>query len=87
MLVLFSIGITKGKWSTLLAELIEFKRLYDTNAPLDIALKSVAPHYAGREMGLRDLCDAIHESYRANKLLEAIHDMYLGSSVLGMLNC
>ncbi|WP_374878202.1 hypothetical protein [Microseira sp. BLCC-F43] len=46
--------------------LIKFKRLYDTNAPLDIALKSVAPHYAGRQMGLRDLCTAIHVCYRAN---------------------
>jgi len=77
MLVLFSIGITKGKWSTLLTELIKFKRLYDTNAPLDIALKSVAPQYAKQQMGLRDLCNAIHESYRTNNLLQAIHDMYL----------
>ena len=34
-LVLFSMGITKGKWSTLVTELINFKDLYDANAPLD----------------------------------------------------
>ena len=33
-LVLFSMGITKGKWSTLVTELINFKDLYDSNAPL-----------------------------------------------------
>ena len=33
-LVLFSMGITKGKWSTLVTELLNFKDLYDTNAPL-----------------------------------------------------
>ncbi|NET58329.1 MAG: arginine/lysine/ornithine decarboxylase, partial [Symploca sp. SIO2E6] len=77
LLVLFSIGITKGKWSTLLTKLIKFKRFYDTNAPLDIVLKSVAPHNALHSNGLRDLCTAIHKSYRANNLLQTIHDMYL----------
>ncbi len=33
-LVLFSMGITKGKWSTLVTELLEFKRCYDANLPL-----------------------------------------------------
>ena len=33
-LVLFSMGVTKGKWSTLVTELINFKDLYDSNAPL-----------------------------------------------------
>ena len=33
-LVLFSMGITKGKWSTLVTELFNFKDLYDANAPL-----------------------------------------------------
>lgn len=77
LLVLFSIGITKGKWSTFLTELLRFKRHYDTNAPLDKALKSVAPRNAVHSKGLRDLCTAIHNSYRANNILQAIHDMYL----------
>ena len=34
ILVLFSIGITKGKWGTLLNALLDFKRDYDSNAPL-----------------------------------------------------
>ena len=84
LLVLFSIGITKGKWSTLLTELVQFKRLHDANAPLEVALPSVAPRYAGRKLGLRDLCMAIHESYRANHLLQAIQAMYLTLPVPAM---
>ena len=41
-LVLFSMGITKGKWSTLVTELINFKDLYDANAPLTRALPALA---------------------------------------------
>ena len=38
-------GITKGKWSTLVTELMNFKDLYDTNAPLDRVLPAlVAAH-------------------------------------------
>ncbi len=42
-LVLFSMGITKGKWSTLLTELLEFKRNYDANVSLASCLPCVAP--------------------------------------------
>src|SRR5688572_22360995 len=59
ILFLFSIGITKGKWGTLLNALLEFKRDYDSN----VSLAEVLPHltsgypdvYGG--LGLRDLAD------------------------------
>ena len=35
-------AITKGKWSTLVTELINFKDLYDANAPLTRALPALA---------------------------------------------
>jgi arginine decarboxylase len=77
-LVLFSMGITKGKWSTLLTELLEFKRFYDRNVPLIEALPSIArtdeARYAG--MGLRDLCDALHACYRDNATAKAQRRMY-----------
>ena len=34
VLFLFSVGITKGKWGTLLNTLLDFKTDYDRNAPL-----------------------------------------------------
>ena len=59
ILFLFSIGITKGKWGTLLNALLDFKRDYDSNAPL----AEVLPHLVTRSpevyggLGLRDLAD------------------------------
>ncbi|MDN5514796.1 MAG: lysine decarboxylase [Pseudomonas sp.] len=77
-LVLFSMGITKGKWSTLLTELLEFKRSYDANLPLVDVLPSIAQAGAGRYqgMGLRDLCDALHGCYRENATAKALKSMY-----------
>ena len=77
-LVLFSMGITKGKWSTLLTELLEFKRSYDANLPLSDVLPSIAQ--AGKtfyqDMGLRDLCDALHACYREHATAKALKRMY-----------
>ena len=42
ILVLFSIGITKGKWGTLLNALLEFKRDYDSNAPIEQVFPQLA---------------------------------------------
>ncbi|MGA4445747.1 Orn/Lys/Arg decarboxylase N-terminal domain-containing protein [Ectopseudomonas chengduensis] len=77
-LVLFSMGITKGKWSTLLTELLEFKRSYDANLPLIDVLPSIAHAGSGRYhgMGLRDLCDALHGCYRENATAKALKSMY-----------
>ncbi|MDM9652716.1 Orn/Lys/Arg decarboxylase N-terminal domain-containing protein [Pseudomonas wenzhouensis] len=77
-LVLFSMGITKGKWSTLLTELLEFKRSYDANLPLIDVLPSIAHAGGGRYhgMGLRDLCDALHGCYRDNATAKALRSMY-----------
>ncbi|MGR9403649.1 Orn/Lys/Arg family decarboxylase (plasmid) [Rhizobium leguminosarum] len=77
-LVLFSMGITRGKWSTLVTELINFKDLYDANAPLTRALPALAAAhpeaYAG--MGLRDLCESIHAIYRKDDVPKAQREMY-----------
>ncbi|VXD00210.1 Biodegradative arginine decarboxylase [Pseudomonas sp. 8Z] len=77
-LVLFSMGITKGKWSTLLAELLEFKRSYDANLPLSQVLPSIvqADGVRYQAMGLRDLCAALHGCYRDNATARALKSMY-----------
>ncbi|MNZ32969.1 Biodegradative arginine decarboxylase [compost metagenome] len=78
LLVLFSMSITKGKWSTLVTELLEFKRLHAANTPLLEALPSVAradaARYAG--MGLRDLCTQLHACYHDNQVPRALSRMY-----------
>jgi arginine decarboxylase len=58
--------------------LYDFKTDYDRNAPLAKTLPSIAATggrtYAG--WGLRDLCQALHESYRANDAAHAMNAMY-----------
>jgi len=77
-LILFSMGITKGKWSTLITELLNFKDLYDANAPLSKVLPDLAHAHpeAYGAMGLRDLCDHVHKAYKDDDLPRAQQDMY-----------
>ena len=77
-LVLFSMGITKGKWSTLVTELLNFKDLYDANAPVSRALPALAAAHpdAYGAVGLKDLCQAIHDVYRRDRVAQAQRDMY-----------
>ena len=77
-LVLFSMGITKGKWSTLITELLNFKDLYDANAPLGRVLPALAEaHPDGyARLGLKDFCEHVHKAYREVDLPKAQRDMY-----------
>ena len=73
-LILFSMGVTKGKWSTMVTELLEFKRLYDANTPLEASLPSVAASYPG--MGLKDLCTSLYETFKKYGTAKANRAMY-----------
>ncbi|MDC8771447.1 Orn/Lys/Arg family decarboxylase [Roseateles albus] len=70
VLFLFSMGVTKGKWGTLINALLDFKRDYDANKPLAEVLPRVlaaAPaRYAG--MGLKDLGDQMWAELRAGRM-------------------
>jgi len=72
ILFLFSIGVTKGKWGTLVNALLNFKNDYDDNSPLvDVLPELVAAHperYSG--MGLRDLADEMFEQMKRSDQLE-----------------
>jgi arginine decarboxylase len=77
-LVLFSLGITRGKAGTLLSELFEFKRLYDRDARLSEALpRLVAEHRdCYGEMTLRTLAGQLHGVMRESAMNELIDEMY-----------
>ena len=45
VLVLFSVGSSKGKWGTLLEALIEFKRLYDSGAAVSEVIPDLVAEY------------------------------------------
>ena len=77
-LILFSIGITKGKWGSMIAGLMEFKQHYDANEPLERVMPDLvgkAPQrYAG--MGLRDLADEMHAAMIKTQLLRSMDDAF-----------
>ena len=70
ILFLFSIGITKGKWGTLLNALLDFKRDYDNNVPLARGAARTSPSnnpevYGG--LGLRDLADRMFATLKETR--------------------
>lgn len=71
ILLLFSIGITKGKWGSLVAGLMEFKKHYDSNTSLEQVMPDLLDSYPERYsgMGLKDLADEMHADMLASKLL------------------
>jgi len=64
VLVLFSVGTSKGKWGSLLENLFEFKRLYDTEAILGEALPDLVEKYPlrYRNVTLKELSDEMHSA-------------------------
>ena len=83
--IMFTIGITKGRWNTLLTALQQFKDDYDRNQPLWRVLPEfVAKHPRYERVGLRDLCDSIHGIYRANDIARLTTEMYLSEMAPAM---
>ena len=72
ILTLFSVGITKGKWGSLVAGLMNFKELYDANAPLSSVLPALVADHPERygSLGLRDLADRMHAAIGEHRILE-----------------
>ena len=72
ILFLFTIGITKGKWGTLVHALLEFKRDYDANVPLEQAIPDLVAQWPKRysKMGLRDLAQQMHDQIRQSEQMK-----------------
>jgi arginine decarboxylase len=77
-LVLFSMGITKGKWGTLLDALMDFKDLYDTDVPLERVLPALVAAHPQRYSGgsLRALCQEMHDHLRGARLTELLEGAF-----------
>jgi arginine decarboxylase len=83
--IMFTIGITKGRWNTLVAALQQFKDDYDKNQPLWKVLPEFCqkqPRY--EKTGLRDLCEQIHAVYKANDVARLTTEMYLSDMIPAM---
>ena len=77
-LVLFSMGITKGKWSTLVTELLNFKDLVRRQRAAQARAAGVRRGASGAyaKMGLKDLCEQMHQIYREDNVPKAQQEMY-----------
>jgi len=76
--IMFTIGITKGRWNTMVTELQQFKDDFDRNQPLWRVLPEfVAQHPRYERIGLRDLCQQIHAMYKQNDIARLTTEMYL----------
>ena len=83
--IMFTIGITKGRWNTLVAALQQFKDDYDKNQPLWKVLPEFIqkqPNY--ERVGLKDLCTQIHEIYKKHDIAKLTTEMYLSDMVPAM---
>jgi len=83
--IMFTIGITKGRWNTLVTALQQFKDDYDKNQPLWKVLPEFVqknPRY--ERIGLRDLCTQIHSVYKQNDVARLTTEMYLSDMVPAM---
>lgn len=78
ILFLFSLGVTKGKWGTLLNALFEFKKDYDENTPLERVIPSLVAGYPERYkgMGLKDLSIQMFDTMKQLGTTKALSDAF-----------
>jgi arginine decarboxylase len=75
--IMFTIGITKGRWNTLVTALQQFKDDYDRNQPMWRILPEFCQLFPRYErVGLKDLCQQIHEMYKAGDVARLTTEMY-----------
>ncbi len=76
--IMFTIGITKGRWNSMLTALQQFKDDYAKNQPMWRILPEFCQKYPRYEsMGLADLCQHIHQLYAKYDIARLTTDMYL----------
>ncbi|MEO6972564.1 MAG: arginine/lysine/ornithine decarboxylase [Rhodoferax sp.] len=76
--IMFTIGITKGRWNTMLTALQQFKDDYDKNHPMWRILPEFCQKYPKYEkMGLADLCQHLHALYARYDIARLTTEMYL----------
>ncbi|MGX9856583.1 Orn/Lys/Arg family decarboxylase [Limimaricola variabilis] len=83
--IMFTIGITKGRWNTLLTALQQFKDDHARNQPMwRIMPEFCAKHPRYESMGLRDLCEHVHSLYAKYDVAVLTTDIYLSDHTPAM---
>jgi lysine decarboxylase/arginine decarboxylase len=86
-LLLNSLGTTRGKQGTLVAELFKFKQLYDNNAPLEEVFPQLARTYPQRYngQGLKDHCQEMHNYIKKYQLVSTMIEAFAAIPTRQML--
>lgn len=75
LLILFSVGTTKGKWGTFIEALLQFKKLHDADARATDALPSLKAYGSRYEtITLKALCQEMHEAMKQHRMMEHSND-------------
>jgi arginine/lysine/ornithine decarboxylase len=79
ILVLFSMGITKGKWGSLVSALLEFKECYDKDVPLEEAIPDLVNRFPARYagFGLKQLASEMHAFLGQARLLDHLDRAFM----------
>jgi arginine decarboxylase len=76
--IMFTIGITKGRWNTLVTELQQFKDDYDNNQPLwKVMPEFVAKRIRATSGSACGPVRPIHEMYKKHDIARLTTEMYL----------
>ncbi|WP_027996951.1 arginine/lysine/ornithine decarboxylase [Simplicispira psychrophila] len=76
--IMFTIGITKGRWNTLLTALQQFKDDYEKNQPMSRAMPEFCQsHRRYQRLGLRDMCQHVHQLYAQYDIARLTTEIYL----------
>ena len=83
--IMFTIGITKGRWNTLLTALQQFKDDYAKNQPMWRILPEFCQKFPKYErMGLADLCQHIHALYAKYDIARLTTEVYQSDLLASM---
>ncbi len=78
IMFLFSMGITKGKWATLVNTLMNFKKHYDNNDPVSTVLPDLAASFPETygDLGMKDLGNNIFNYLKKHKPGDLLNAAY-----------
>jgi len=70
--------MTRGKWGTLLDELLAFKCAYDSGQTVNEAIPDLADAYRDQYSGatVRELCDQMHAEIRDRRIIELLDQAF-----------
>jgi len=84
--IMFTIGITKGRWNSMVSALQQFKDDYDKNRPLwRIMPKFISCNPLYEDKCLKQLCQEVHELYAKYDVARLTTDIYLSDLHPAML--